>query len=295
MTPTDFHVVVEWYGDMGSTSRYDLATTFASFPPGRGFYIGELDGEVIASAIRIPWSERVYYGSLYYVAESHRGRGFGTRLRDQVAREHVGENMLAVDAVLGKVADINRTKFGYVAASFLTRRMQAVVRDDVTADTAVYKDGDIVPAAEVAFDRLLAYDDVCFIGRGNPVRGEFLRRWIRLPGGAAYVAVEDGGGRVTGYGCRRPCIDKQPRTHLIGPLYADSPDIAEALLRRLCADVIGQTVVLQFWTKNDAMLALTEKFAFEKVFDVSRMHVNGDPGEYKDTVFALTSIDVCGF
>ena len=105
----------------------------------------------------------------------------------------------------------------------------------------------MLQAAEVAFDRLLAYDDVCFIGRGNPVRGEFLRRWIRLPGGAAYVAVEDGGGRVTGYGCRRPCIDKQPRTHLIGPLYADSPDIAEALLRRLCADVIGQTVVLQFW------------------------------------------------
>ena len=63
----------------------------------------------------------------------------------QVARGHVGENILAVDAVLGKVADVNRSKFGYVAASFLTRRMQAVVRDDVTADSAVYKDGDIVP------------------------------------------------------------------------------------------------------------------------------------------------------
>ena len=63
----------------------------------------------------------------------------------QVAREHVGENILAIDAVLGKVAEVNRSKFGYVAASFLTRRMQAVVRDDVTADTAVYKDGDIVP------------------------------------------------------------------------------------------------------------------------------------------------------
>ena len=102
-------------------------------------------------------------------------------------------------------------------------------------------------ASSIAFDRFLAYDDECFIGRGNPVRGEFLRRWIRLPGGAAFVAVEDGGGRVTGYGCRRPCIDKQPRTHCIGPLYADTPDIAEALLRRLCADVIGQMVVLHFW------------------------------------------------
>ena len=46
MTPTDIDVVVEWYSHMGSISRYDLATTFASFPPGRGFYIGELDGEV---------------------------------------------------------------------------------------------------------------------------------------------------------------------------------------------------------------------------------------------------------
>ena len=43
------------------------------------------------------------------------------------------------------------------------------------------------------------------------------------------------------------------------------------------------------------MVALTGKFGFEKVFDLPRMHVNGDPGEYKDTVFAVTSIDVCGF
>ena len=47
-------------------------------------------------------------------------------------------------------------------------------------------------------------------------------------------------------------------------------------------------------TKNEAMVALMEKFGFEQVFDIARMHVNGDPGEYKDTVFALTSIE-CGF
>ena len=63
----------------------------------------------------------------------------------QVAREHVGDKILAVDAALGKVVDDNRDKFGYVAASFGTRRMQAVVRDDIAADTTVYKDGDIIP------------------------------------------------------------------------------------------------------------------------------------------------------
>ncbi|KAI0209223.1 hypothetical protein LSAT2_006112 [Lamellibrachia satsuma] len=100
--------------------------------------------QVVASAIRIPWSDRVYYGSLYYVAKTHRRRGYGTRLRDQVAREHVGNNILAIDAVLGKVADDDVNKFDYVSASFFTRRVQVVVRDDVTADAAAYRDGSIV-------------------------------------------------------------------------------------------------------------------------------------------------------
>ncbi|KAI0209222.1 hypothetical protein LSAT2_006111 [Lamellibrachia satsuma] len=148
---------------------------------------------------------------------------------------------------------------------------------------------------QVSFDRLIAYDDLCFIGSGNPVRAEFLRQWVVAAGGASYVAVAANDGRLTGYGCRRPCIDEQPRTHLVGPLYADNASVAEALLRRLCADVVGETVVLQFWLKNQAALKLTEKLGFEKVFDVVRMHLNGDANEYKDSVFAVTSIDVCGF
>ena len=61
-----------------------------------------------------------------------------------MARKHVGNNILAIDAVLGKVADDDVNKFDYVSASFLTRRVQVVVRDDVTADAAAYRDGNIV-------------------------------------------------------------------------------------------------------------------------------------------------------
>ena len=45
---------------------------------------GEKNGEVVASAIRIPWGNGVYFGSYYYVAEAQRKNGYGTRLRDQV-------------------------------------------------------------------------------------------------------------------------------------------------------------------------------------------------------------------
>ena len=52
---------------------------------------------------------------------------------------------------------------------------------------------------------------------------------------------------------------------------------------------------LPFRAPNDEAVKMVNRFNLDKVFDVVRMHINGDPKEYKDTVFGLTSIDVCGF
>ena len=62
-----------------------------------------------------------------------------------MVREHVGDHIVAIDSVLGNVADDNVNKFDFVPASYLTRRAQVVVRDDVTADAAAYRGGSIVP------------------------------------------------------------------------------------------------------------------------------------------------------
>ena len=140
MLPEDARIVQNWYCGMGKISPYDLNVCLDVFPPGNGFYIGEKDGVVVASAIRIPWSENVFYGSLYYVDPSYRRLGYGTRLRDEVAREYVGENILCVDAVAGKVAADNQAKFGYTEG-FTTTRYEGVVKADNGAE---YKDGKIV-------------------------------------------------------------------------------------------------------------------------------------------------------
>ena len=126
MTPSDAHIVQRWYGGMGHVSKYDLDVTLSVYSAGEGFYIGELDGVVIASAIRIPWSKNIMYGSLYFVHADYRRKGYGTRLRDEVARDHVRDRMLCVDAVLGKVAETNR-KHGYRDA-FTTARFLGIAR-----------------------------------------------------------------------------------------------------------------------------------------------------------------------
>ena len=46
-----------------------------------------------------------------------------------MAREHVGDNILCVDAVQGKVTENNKTKFGYVHG-FVTGRFEGVAKED---------------------------------------------------------------------------------------------------------------------------------------------------------------------
>jgi len=51
-------------------------------------------------------------------------------------------------------------------------------------------------------------------------------------------------GDVVGYGCRRPAMTVA-NSHIIGPLYADSYEIAWDLLQQLTRDVIGQQIDIQ--------------------------------------------------
>ena len=130
MTPSDAKIVQEWHQGIEKISRYDLDICLRIYPSGHGFYIGEYKDEVVASAIRIPWGDNLFYGSYYYVNVKSRGLGFGTRLRDEVARAYVGDSMLCVDAMLGKVAHKNEEEFGYKSA-FKTGRFHCAARADV--------------------------------------------------------------------------------------------------------------------------------------------------------------------
>jgi hypothetical protein len=46
---------------------------------------------------------------------------------------------------------------------------------------------------------------------------------------------------------------------------------------------------------NEEGVEAIESRGFEKVFDVRRMHANGNPQEFKPTVYAFTNIATCGF
>ncbi len=58
MTIDDAKIVQKWFTGIGTIAEHDLSICLHVFPRDEpGFYIGEYEGEVVASAIRIPWSE----------------------------------------------------------------------------------------------------------------------------------------------------------------------------------------------------------------------------------------------
>ena len=77
-----------------------------------------------------------------------------------MAREHVGKNILAIDAVEGKVAEDNRTKFDYIPASFLTKRVQVVVGDNLTAVTADRECGIVPVCGAIYYDPYREFSSV---------------------------------------------------------------------------------------------------------------------------------------
>jgi hypothetical protein len=74
-----------------------------------------------------------------------------------------------------------------------------------------------------------------------------LSQWFAIPGGRSVVALGGSDGQtVLGYGSRRPA-KLHPANHIIGPLYADSFDIARRLVAALTADIVGETIWINIW------------------------------------------------
>ena len=95
------------------------------------------------------------------------------------------------------------------------------------------------------FDYILHYDNGCFIRPNSSFRKALLRRWFQR-GEATRVALNENGA-VVGFGCRLAKSPEAPE-RIIGPLYAENYDIAQDILRSLCADMDeDKGITLELW------------------------------------------------
>lgn len=97
------------------------------------------------------------------------------------------------------------------------------------------------------------------------------------------------GSALAGYGVIRPA-----RTGFkIGPLFADGPDLAEALYGALQARVpAGATLCLDVPEGNLAAVALAERHRLAVSFETARMYAGGAPALPLRRMFGVTTFEL---
>lgn len=271
LRPEEVSLAVDWAAAEGWNPGLADTACFA-IPDARGFFVGEIDGEPVATVSCVNYDDRFAFLGFYIVRASFRGSGHGLRIRN-AAIAHAGARVIGLDGVVAQQDNYRKSGFQLAYANI---RYGGIVAAPPKPPT------DVVTLDTIPFALVEADDATVFPAR----RSAFLRAWINTPGHVGRALVRDG--RLAAWGVIRPC-----RTGCkIGPLVADDRAAAEAIVQALLASAGGGEVFLDVPAVNRGAIALAEALGLKPVFETARMYTGAIPPLRIDRVFGLTSFEL---
>jgi hypothetical protein len=117
-------------------------------------------------------------------------------------------------------------------------------------------------------------------------RDAFLRAWLTPPGRRTIAFVE--ANVIRGYRAVRQCREG----YKIGPLFAESADVAELILAALTGRLHGAPVFIDPPEPNAAAAALARRHGLAPVFETARMYRGPAPALPLDRIYGITTLEL---
>lgn len=282
MSRRELDLAIDWAAAEGWNPGLDDADCFYNADP-NGFLMGVLEGTPIASIAAVRYGQTFGFIGLYIVRPEFRGQGYGLRLWTTGMNALKGRT-IGLDGVVDQQS--NYTKSGFRLA-YRNIRYEGIGdgedRIDVDRSLGIVRPLRMVPLDSLPIDGVIEYDRAFF----PDDRSAFLKQWIIRPQGYAIGLMNDQA--LVGYGVLRTC-----RTgYKIGPLFADTPAWAEALLLALKAQVpLNQSFYLDVPEVNPHAIALTEQYQMQPMFETARMYTHPVPDLSLNRVFGITTFEL---
>ncbi|QLC72295.1 GNAT family N-acetyltransferase [Pseudomonas sp. LPB0260] len=272
MRRAELDIAVAWAAAEGwNPGRHD-ADCFHAADPG-GFLIGLLDDQPISVLSVVKYGERFGFLGFYIVKPEYRGRGYGMQIWN-AGLAYLAGRTIGLDGVVAQQG--NYAKSGFTLAHRNIRFRGHAAGDRQPAAPTVL-------LAALPFDELLAYDQPYF----PEGRAAFLRCWISQPEHQALAIRQDD--RLAGYGVLRPCREG----YKVGPLFADSPALAECLFVALKgAAPAGEPIFLDVPAVNRPALDMAQRHAMSVVFETARMYRGQAPALPLERLFGVTTFEL---
>jgi GNAT superfamily N-acetyltransferase len=240
-----------------------------------GFLVAAI-GEVPVGCISVVrYGESFAFLGLYMLHPEFRGKGYGKQLWNK-GMALAGNRTVGLDGVVAQQEYYRRHGF---ETAYRTVRYAGIPQIPDMGDQAAL----VTPVTHGKLEGLVRYDAGIFPG----LRHSFIRAWCGVPERRKSFIV-GGGSRVRGYGTIRRCF----HGYKIGPLFANKPDVARALLARLLAEAKGATVYLDVPVDNVLAIQLAEECGLSPVSETARMYRGQAPEVPLDRVFGVTTLEL---
>ncbi len=271
LRPEEIAIAIDWAAAEGWNPGLADAACFA-LPDAEGFFVGEIDGEPVATVSCVNYDDRFAFLGFYIVRADLRGSGHGLRIWN-TAIAHAGSRVIGLDGVVAQQDNYRKSGFQLAYAN---------VRYGGIVAAPPRPPADVVALNEIPFALIEADDATVFPAARRP----FLRAWIDAPGHIGRALLRDG--KLAAWGVIRPC-----RTgYKITPLVADDRADAARIVQALLASTGGGEVFLDVPEVNRDAIALAEGFGLVPSFETARMYTGQIARLRLGRLFGVTSFEL---
>ncbi|MFG2625041.1 GNAT family N-acetyltransferase [Streptomyces sp. NPDC048473] len=269
----DLTMLAEWAHEEGwNPGLTDRHAFFAADP--RGFLIGRLGGEPVSCVSVVRYGSGFGFLGFYLTRPELRGQGYGIQLWHAGMARLDGRNV-GLDGVVDQQPNYRKSGFRSV---WTNMRYEGLPTAAPTAPPGTA----LVDARTFPFGQLASYDRHFFPAD----RDSFLAPWIAGSARTSIAAVRDG--ELRGLAVMRPCRTSSR----IGPVYAESPEVAGALVGALAATDPGIPVAIDVPDINPAAVHLAEQLGLTPSFETARMYTGPTPDVDHTGLFGITSLEL---
>lgn len=267
--------LVNWARNEGWNPGPKDAEVFWKTDP-EGFFGYIHNNELIAGGAIVSYEGKLGFMGLFIVKPEFRSLGIGQKLWYQ--RRDLLISRLDKNCSIGMDGVVEMQPFyekGGFKKSFVDRRFENTGKIIEVSDK-------ISKIEKADYENIKKYDSKCF-GLARP---QFIFPWLEIEGNFNYKYKS--GDELKGYCVMR----KATEGYKIGPLFAESPSIAEELYKSCLNSAPGDKIYVDIPMINKNAKLLVEKYKASYVFECARMYYGSPPHNNINNVFGITSFEL---
>ncbi len=286
LTPEDIACVTQWARVEGFAPGVGDVAIFRHTDR-QGLWVGWIDEKPVGCIAGVRYNSFYGFIGLFLVVPEYRGNGYGVELWRH-ALEHLADlPCIGLEAAIERVDDYSCWGF---KPSSSTTRWQWKESDEYLANTLGIQNEhnglQLLEGSSIPSRAVQTYD----AKREPSPRPHFISDWLHHPAGKV-LALTDNKGNCHGFGRIRPCLLPEGEGWRIGPLLADSPQLAELLLSHLMDRHQG-SILFDSPGANPSVKPIMKRLGFTVVSETLRMYRGQQPPISMNEVYGLACLEL---